>query len=64
MAKPDIDTFGVNSSSETIAIKFPSLKSFVMFCVTSDESKIESKVKPDVVPVAAGGHTITDAVPL
>tara|TARA_B100000287_G_C20330735_1_gene661653 strand:+ start:526 stop:675 length:150 start_codon:yes stop_codon:yes gene_type:complete len=35
VAKPDIEVFGVNSSSEIIAIKLPSLYNFVIFCVTS-----------------------------
>ena len=64
MAKPPIETFGVNSSSLIMAIRFPSLNNFVMFCVTLEPSKIESNVNPDVVPVAAGGPTNTDAVPL
>ena len=64
VAKPEIETLGVKLSSEIIAILFPSLKMFVMFCVASLESSIESKVKPLVVPVVLGGPTSIDDVPL
>ena len=64
VAKPEILTFGVKASSLIIAILFPSLYMLVIFCVTSDESKILSKVKPFVVPVVPGGPTNTDAAPL
>ena len=35
-----------------------------MFCVLSEESKIESNVKPFVVPVDEGGPTKIELVPL
>ena len=64
VANPVIEIFGVNVSSEIIAIKFPSLYHFVIFCVASVESKIESYVNPFVVPVVPGGPTKTLVVPL
>ena len=50
-----IAVFGINSSSEIIASKLPSLNSLVIFCDASEESVIESKVNPLVVD--AGGPT-------
>ena len=64
LANPDIETFGVKVSSDIIAMRFPSLNNFVMFCVVSVESKIESNVKPFVVPVLPGGPTKIDDAPL
>ena len=63
-ANPDSVTLGVNVSSEIIAIRLPSLNSFVMFCDVSPESNIVSYVNPLVVPVELGGPTNTDDVPL
>ena len=57
VANPLMALFGVNVSSEMIAIKFPSLNNFVMFWVVSVESAIESKINPLFVPVALGGPT-------
>ena len=51
VAKPDIVALGVNVSSDTIAIKLPSLNNLVIFCVTSDESAIESNVNPFVFQI-------------
>ena len=62
--KPAIADLGVKVSSDIIAMRFPSLNNFVMFCDASLESNIVSKVNPLVVPVALGGPTNTDAVPL
>ena len=46
VANPEIAAFGVNESSEIIAIKFPSLYHFVTFCDVSVESVITSYVNP------------------
>ena len=62
--KPVILVFGVNVSSDMIAIRLPSLNNFVIFCVTSVESNMASKVKPFVFPVVLGGPTKTLAEPL
>ena len=64
VANPLIALLGVNASSDTIAIRFPSLYHFVMFCVASVLSSILSNIKPLVVPVEAGGPTSTLLVPL
>ena len=64
VAKPEIDVFGVKVSSEIIAILFPSLKIFVIFCVSSLESHIDWKVNPFVVPVVPGGPTNMLELPL
>ena len=64
MANPDIETFGVNVSSDMIANRLPSLNNFVMFWLVSVESSMVSNVKPLVVPVELGGPTKTLVVPL
>ena len=64
VAKPVIEVFGVNASSDTIAIRLPSLYHFVIFCVASPLSNILSKIKPLLVPVEAGGPTSTLLDPL
>ena len=64
VANPVILVLGVKVSSDIIAIRFPSLNNFVMFCVASVESSMLSYVKPFVVPEALGGPTNTELEPL
>ena len=63
VANPVIAVFGVNSSSEIIAILLPSLNIVVITCEVSDESRIVSKANPFVVPVELGGPTKTEVAP-